>query len=71
MEVESETTAIVSTNETKPSIGKPRVHLCYHKHHEYKKLTQEQHHELGEWQNNPDAHKSSFTKKSHGTDKTT
>ena len=30
----------------------------------------EQHHELGEWQqNNPDTHKSSFTKKSCGADK--
>ena len=72
MEAEPETTATVTANETKPSIGKTGVHLCYHKHHEYKKLTWEQHHKLGKWQqNNPDTHKSSFTKKSHGTDKST
>ena len=47
-----------------PSIGKTGVHLCYHKHHKYKKLTQEQHHELSEWrQNNPDPHKPSYAKK--------
>ena len=57
-------------NDTKPSIGKTGVHLHYHKHHEYKKLTCKQCHELDEWrQNNPDAHKSSFTKKSCGTKK--
>ena len=71
-EAESETTATVTANETKPSIGKTGVHLRYHKHHEYKKLMQEQRHELSEWrQNNPDTHKLSFTKKSCGTDKTT
>ena len=48
-EAESETTANVSATETKPSIGKTGVHLHYHKLHEYKKLTQEQHRELGEW----------------------
>ena len=36
MEAESETTTIVSANKTKPSIGRTGVHLCYHKHHEYK-----------------------------------
>ena len=71
-EAESETTTTVAANETKPSIGKTGVHLHYHKHHEYKKLMWEQCHELGKWrQNNPDAHKSLFTKKSRGTDKTT
>ena len=72
MEAEPEPTATVTANETKPSIGKTGVHLCYHKHHEYKKLTREQHCKLGKWQqSNPDTHKSSFTKKSHGTDKST
>ena len=47
MEAESETTTTVSASETKPSIGKPGVHLHYHKHHEYKKLTREQLRELG------------------------
>ena len=49
MEAESETTTTVTANETKPSIGKTGVHLCYHKHHEYKKLMWEQHCELGKW----------------------
>ena len=40
MEAESETTATVAANDTKPSIGKTGVH---------KKLTCEQCHELGEW----------------------
>ena len=54
----------ITTNDAKPSIGKTGVHLCYHKHHEYKKLMHEQHHELSEWrQNNPDAHKPSHVKK--------
>ena len=40
------------------------VHLRYHKHHEYKKLTHEQHRELSEWrQNNPNAHKPTHVKK--------
>ena len=71
-EAESEPIATIAANDTRPSIGKTGVHLCYHKHHEYKKLMRKQHRELGEWrQNNPDAHKSSFTKKYHGTDKST
>ena len=32
----------IAANNSKPSIGKTGVHLCYHKHHEYKKLTHEQ-----------------------------
>ena len=69
-EAESEPIATIAANDTKPGIGKTGVHLCYHKHHEYKKLTHKQHRELGEWrQNNPDTHKSSFTKKSCGTNK--
>ena len=72
MEAKSETTATVAANDTKPSIGKTGVHLCYHKHHEYKKLMREQCCELGKWrQNNPGTHKSSFTKKSRGTNKAT
>ena len=55
----------IAANDAKPSIGKTGVHLCYHKHHEYKKLTHEQHRELSEWrQNNPDVHKPSQVKKS-------
>ena len=54
----------IATNNSKPNIGKTGVHLCYHKHHEYKKLTHEQHRELSEWrQDNPDAHKPSHAKK--------
>ena len=54
----------IATNDLKPSTGKTGVHLCYHKHHEYKKLMQEQRHELSEWrQNNPDAHEPSYVKK--------
>ena len=49
MEAESDTTTNVSTTVTKPSIGKTGVHLCYHKHHEYKKLTRVQRHELDKW----------------------
>ena len=46
----------IAANDSKPSIGKTGVHL--HKHHEYKKLTHEQRHELSEWrQDIPDAHK--------------
>ena len=57
------TTTIVANN-SKSSIGKTGVHLHYHKHHEYKKLTQEQRRGLSEWrQNNPDAHKPSYAKK--------
>ena len=48
----------IAANNSKPSIGKTRVHLRYHKHHEYKKLTHEQRRELSEWrQDNPNAHK--------------
>ena len=58
----------IATNHAKPSIGKTGVHLRYHKHHKYKRLTHEQRHELSEWrQNNPDAHKPSQVKKSHVT----
>ena len=54
----------VAANDSKPSIGKTGVHLRYHKHHEYKKLTHEQRHELSEWrQDNPNAHKPSHVKK--------
>ena len=54
----------IAANDSKPSIGKTGVHLCYHKHHEYKKLTHEQRHELSEWQqDNPDAHKPTHVKK--------
>ena len=42
-------TTTIATNDSKPSIGKTGVHLCCHKHHEYKKLMQEQHCELSEW----------------------
>ena len=63
-EVDNGPTTTVATNDLKPSIGKIGVHLHYHKHNEYKKLTQEQCHELSEWlQNNPDAHKPSYVKK--------
>ena len=34
---------------TKPSIWKTSVHLCYHKHHEYKVLTYEEQRELSVW----------------------
>ena len=54
----------IAANNSKPSIGKTGVHLCYHKHHEYKKLTHEQRHELSEWrQDYPDAHKPTHVKK--------
>ena len=63
-EVENRPITTVAANDSKPSIGKTGVHLCYHKHHEYRKLMQEQCHELSEWrQNNPDAHKPSCVKK--------
>ena len=39
----------IATNNSKPSIGKTGVHLRYHKHHEYRKLMQEQHRELSKW----------------------
>ena len=42
-------TMTIAVNNSKPSIGKTGVHLRYHKHHEYKKLTQEQRRELSEW----------------------
>ena len=42
-------TLAIATNDSKPSIGKTGVHLCYHKHNEYKKLMHEQRHELSEW----------------------
>ena len=63
-EVDNGPTTTIAANDLKPSIGKTGVHLRYHKHHEYKKLMQEQCHELSEWrQNNPDAHKPSYVKK--------
>ena len=71
-EAKSEPIATIAVNDAKPSIGKTGVHLHYHKHHEYKKLMCKQCHELSEWQqNNPDAHKPSYIKKPHGTDKST
>ena len=36
-------TMTIASNNVKPSIGKTGVHLHYHKHNKYKKLTQEQH----------------------------
>ena len=69
-EAKSEPIATIAANDAKPSIGKTGVHLHYHKHHEYKKLTCEQCRELSEWrQSNPDAHKPSYIKKPCGTDK--
>ena len=48
-EAENRPITTIAANDSKPSIGKTGVHLRYHKHHEYRKLTQEQHHELSEW----------------------
>ena len=48
-EAENGPIATIAANNLKPSIGNTGVHLRYHKHHEYRKLTQEQHHELSEW----------------------
>ena len=63
-EVDNRPTTAIATNNSKPSIGKTGVHLHYHKHHKYKKLTHEQCCELSEWrQNNPDAHKPAAAKK--------
>ena len=57
-------TTTIAANDSKPTIGKTGVHLRYHKHHEYKKLTHEQRRELSEWQqDNPDAHKPTHVKK--------
>ena len=54
----------IAANDSKPSIGKTGVHLCYHKHHKYMKLTHDQCRELSEWrQNNPDVHKPTHAKK--------
>ena len=39
----------IAANDSKPSIGKTGVHLRYHKHHEYKKLTHEQCCDLSEY----------------------
>ena len=56
-------TTIAATN-LKPSIGKTGVHLRYHIHHEYRKLTQEKRCELSKWRlKNPDSHKPSYVKK--------
>ena len=41
-EAEYEPTTTIAANDAKPSIGKTGVHLCYHKHHEYKKLMHKQ-----------------------------
>ena len=47
----------------KPSIGKPGVHLCYHKNSEYRTLNQEQNDELRQWRaNNPNTLKSGAKK---------
>ena len=65
-EVKSGPTSTIAANDSKPSIGKAGVHLHYHKHHEYRKLTQEQCCELSKWrQNSPDAHKPSYVNKPH------
>ena len=54
----------IAANDSKPSLGKTGVHLRYHKHNEYKKLTHGQRHELSEWlQDNPNAHKLTHVKK--------
>ena len=48
-EVKNGPTSTIAMNDSKPSIGKTGVHLRYHKHHEYRKLTQEQCCELSKW----------------------
>ena len=48
-EVKNGLTTTIAANDSKPSIGKTGVHLHYHKHHEYRKLMQEQCCELSEW----------------------
>ena len=48
-EVENGPTTTIAANDSKPSISKTGVHLRYHKHHEYRKLMQEQHCEFSEW----------------------
>ena len=64
MEAHEGPNVTIAANDSKPSIGKTGVHLCYHKHHEYKKLTHEQCRELSEWrQNNPNVHKPTHVKK--------
>ena len=35
-EVDNGPTTTIAANDSKPSIGKTEVHLCYHKHHKYK-----------------------------------
>ena len=63
-EVENGPITTIAANNSKPGIGKTGEHLPYHKHHEYRKLMQQQHRELSEWRlNNPDAHKPSYVKK--------
>ena len=42
-------TTTIAENDSKPSIGKTGVHLYYHRHHEYRKLMQEQCCELSKW----------------------
>ena len=39
----------IAANDSKLSIGKTGVHLCYHKHNKYMKLTHEERRELSEW----------------------
>ena len=48
-EAENGPITTIATNDSNPSIGKTAVHLHYHKHHGYRKLMQEQRHELSEW----------------------
>ena len=48
-EAENGPITTIATNNLKPSIGKTGVHLRYHKHHEYRKLMQEQCCELSKW----------------------
>ena len=45
-EVKNRPTTTIAMNDSKRRIGKTGVHLCYHKHHEYRKLMQEQRREL-------------------------
>ena len=49
MEAHEGPNVTIAANDSKPSIGKMGVHLHYHKHHEYMKLTHDQRCELSEW----------------------
>ena len=54
----------------KPNIGKTSVHLHYHKHSEYRTLTQEQKDKLHEWRaNNPNIPKTVAKKPRNETSK--